>query len=158
VINDDPTLTVRHASGIHPLRVVLDRNGSTPSKSAVYSSIASTLLFTVVERTDVNIEQVLLHGQEDPVHRIIEALHARNIRSMIVEGGAELLGHFIRCGMWDEARIITGEVLFGNGTPAPLLNGRPLLTTRSATDRIDHYLNPASPVVGATPYSATWPW
>lgn len=158
VLNDDPSLTVRHLDGVHPLRVVLDRKGTTPVDSAVYSKAAPTLLFTTAPRSDLQVDQVSLTENEEPISRMLSTLHTRGIRSVIVEGGAELLGHFIRSGIWDEARVITGAVHFGQGTPAPLLDTSPSMMIRSGTDRIDHFLNGSSPAVGGMTYSTAWRW
>ncbi|KAA6325667.1 hypothetical protein EZS27_025152, partial [termite gut metagenome] len=39
------------------------------------------------------------------------------------EGGTQLLQTFINAGLWDEARIFTGKMTFGNGIPAPEIDG-----------------------------------
>lgn len=158
VLNDNPSLTVRHCEGRHPLRVVLDRGGLSPAKSAVFSDEAPTLLFTAKERTDVPVEQVLLQPTDDPLVQLIDSLNGRNIRSVMVEGGAEMLGHFIRRGLWDEARVITGDVHFSQGAEAPKMYGAPSYTVRSATDRIDYHLNADPPIAGTATYPASWSW
>ena len=37
----------------------------------------------------------------------------------MVEGGSITLQHFIDSGLWDEARVITGQEKFGDGISAP---------------------------------------
>ena len=44
-----------------------------------------------------------------------------NLQSMIVEGGAYTLQHFIDEGLWDEAVVFTGDICFGEGVKAPIL-------------------------------------
>lgn len=122
VLNDDPALTVRHVFGRQPLRVVLDRTGSTPVESRVFDGAAPSLLFTEPHRAGLPVDQVILAGDE-PLDAVLAELDLRGIRSVLVEGGAELLAHFIRRGLWDEARVITGAVRFGSGTRAPELRG-----------------------------------
>ena len=46
---------------------------------------------------------------------------------MIVEGGKKILESFIQQGIWDEARVLTGKVTFGEGLEAPD-PGRPPVT------------------------------
>ncbi len=149
VLNDDPSLTVRHVEGRQPLRVVIDRKSVTPSNSAVYNDAAPTLLLTGGKRDDVGVEQLVIPGTEDPIAALLNALHERSIRSVLVEGGAELLGHFIRADLWDEARVITGSAQFGAGTPGPSLKVAPVRTISSGDDRIDLFTN------GDRPF-ATW--
>ncbi|MBK6628327.1 MAG: bifunctional diaminohydroxyphosphoribosylaminopyrimidine deaminase/5-amino-6-(5-phosphoribosylamino)uracil reductase RibD [Flavobacteriales bacterium] len=137
VENDDPALTVRHVEGRQPLRVVLDRSDRTPAASKVYDGSVPTLLFTARPRSDVHIEQVITPLDADPLNTLLAELHRRNIRSVLVEGGATLLGHFLWRGLWDEARVITGAVAFGAGTAAPDLPKAPARSIRVGTDRID---------------------
>ena len=120
VINDDPQLTTRLVHGRQPLRVVLDRAGVTPAGSKVYDRTTPTLLFTRALRADLkHVEQVTI-ADDDPLKVLLQELHQRGIRSMLVEGGAGLLNAFLAQGLWDEARVITGTASFGNGTPTPI--------------------------------------
>ncbi len=151
VVNDDPSLTVRHVDGRQPLRVVLDRRGNTPAISKVYNSEADTLLLTRTKRSDLGVEQYILQESEDPINAMLKVLHERAIRSVLVEGGAELLGHFIAPGLWDEARVVTGPVKFGAGTQAPSFDQQPVHTAELGDDRIDLFTNGDRP-------SASWDW
>ncbi len=151
VANDDPALTLRHVSGRQPLRVVLDRSGAAPSGSKVFDGSAPTLLFTGNHRVGVNAEQVQVPPTGDPLQVVLDTLHGKGVRSLLVEGGAELLGHFLHRGPWDEARVITGSALFGAGTRAPLLPMPAVRAFTSAQDRIEFHLN------GATTEDA-WCW
>lgn len=157
VVNDDPQLTVRHVPGRQPLRVVIDRDGITPDASRVFDQAAPTLLFTAAPRPALAVEQYILGPVDDPLDHLLHELHRRNIRSVLVEGGAELLRHFITRGLWDEARIIEGEVLFGAGTPAPdapspsrctVMNGQDRITLHLAEGPFTYYQHP----------SIAWPW
>jgi len=48
-------------------------------------------------------------------------LFEKNISSVIIEGGRQILESFISSGLWDEARILTGNKMFGKGLQAPVL-------------------------------------
>lgn len=157
VTNDDPSLTVRHVVGRSPLRVVLDRAGLTPTGSAVYQATAPTLLFTGTARGEVSVEQYIVPTCNDPLPHVLDELHRRKIRSVLVEGGGELLRHFIERGLWDEARVIHGTPVFGKGTSAPTLPLAAVRSIASGPDHIHSYLNTASPVFGDAPHPV-WPW
>ncbi len=157
VVNDDPQLTVRHVPGRQPLRVVLDRDGITPDASRVYDQAAPTLLFTAAARPALAVEQYILGLVDDPLDHLLRELHRRNIRSVLVEGGAELLRHFITRGYWDEARIIEGDVLFTGGTPAPDAPSPARCTVTSGPDRITLHLAGGSFTPDQHP-SIAWPW
>lgn len=158
VLHDDPRLNVRHVAGRHPLRVVLDRGQHVPVASHVFQDGGTTLLFTAVRRGDIAVEQHIIGTDEAPLAAVLEALHQRGIRSVMVEGGARLLGHFISSGLWDEARIIHGSVRFGRGTPAPRFTAPVVRSFTVGVDRVDLSINPASPAHKAGPPHSAWPW
>lgn len=148
VLNDDPRLNVRHTTGRDPLRVVIDRGGIVPAGSHVFNASGNTLLVTAARRTDVQCEQLLIAANADPITAALVELHRRSVRSVLVEGGAELLDHFIRSQRWDEARVLTGKEMFSNGTSAPVLPGAPVAHAWSSGDRIAFHLRDQVP--GAT--------
>lgn len=153
VIHDNPRLDVRHVSGRSPLRVVLDRLGHTPADSHVFDGSLPTLLFTEAQRPGIpHAEQAFLPPGTAPLPALLAELHRRQVRSLLVEGGSELLGHFLRAGLWDEAREIVGEPLFLQGTPAPRMTALPLRTFSSGNDRIHLYLD-RHPLP-----DPAWPW
>lgn len=145
VLNDDPQLDVRHVAGRSPLRVVLDRTCIAPASSRIFDGSAPTLLFTRSLRDDVGIEQCVLEPDRDPLPAVLAELQRRQLRSILVEGGGELLGHFIRSGLWDEAREIVGEVLMLQGTPAPRMGMLPQRSFTSGSDRIHLHTRSSTP-------------
>ena len=137
--------------GRHPLRVVIDRNNRAPAASRVFDDAAPTLVFTRVRRGDIGADQVLLREAGELLPQVLDELHRRGVRSLLVEGGAELLGHFLRSGAWDEARVITGAVAFGRGTPAPVPGSSTVRQLVLSPDRIDLHVNGTAP-------DPAWPW
>lgn len=151
VISDDPRLTVRLVEGRNPLRVVIDRKNHAPSIAKMFDGSAPTLLITQAPRGDVRAEQHVLALIDDPIDAMLHELHRRHVRSVLVEGGAQLLGHFIRRGLWNEARVITGSSFFGGGTSAPVLPHARTRSVLSGPDRIDLFVNGEAP-------GAEWSW
>ena len=142
-INDDPQLTARHVAGLQPLRVIIDRNSTVPIDSRIFDRNAPTLLFTRMKRSELpHVDQAIVDG-DDPLELMLHELDKRSIRSVLVEGGASLLNAFLQRDMWDEARVLTGKVHFGKGTPAPVLPD-PQRTMDIDGDRLDLFVNPAS--------------
>jgi len=153
-LHDDPRLDVRHVQGRSPLRVLLDRGGIAPNDANLFDGASPTLLFTNAPRPDVAAEQVLLEPGSDPIDAILTELHRRSIRSLLVEGGSELLRHFLICGLWDEARVITGARTCGSGTSAPLLSAESSRSFAQGPDRISLYVNTSR----QTQPRDEWPW
>lgn len=59
----------------------------------------------------------------------LESLHAHNIQSLIVEGGAETLRSFLVQSLWDEIRVETNTVMtVSGGTRAPKLPANAVVT------------------------------
>lgn len=158
VINDDPQLTVRHVAGRSPLRVVVDRANAVPSASKIFDGSAPTLLLTESLRKDVRIEQHVLRSTEDPIDTLLIQLQQRQVRSLFVEGGGELLQHFLGRGIWDEARVITGSPILKSGTRAPILEEAAARSFDVESDRIDLYMRKNSASDGACAVDATIAW
>jgi diaminohydroxyphosphoribosylaminopyrimidine deaminase/5-amino-6-(5-phosphoribosylamino)uracil reductase len=154
VVNDDPRLDARHVQGRSPLRVVIDRSNRIPEGSRVFDGLHPTLLLTGQERRGVNAEQAIISASEDPLQRVLSELHQRAVRSVLVEGGAELHARFIASGLWDEARVITGSRTIGNGNRAPRLTGQAMRSLDHGPDRIGLFINESQQALP----SEAWHW
>ena len=98
--SDDPELTVRHAAGKNPLRVVPCSRGDLPTDCRLLNDGAPTLIAVSALATETAVEalrarphvEVVVCG-EDAVDLpgLMAALEARGVRSLIVEGGSRLL-------------------------------------------------------------------
>jgi diaminohydroxyphosphoribosylaminopyrimidine deaminase/5-amino-6-(5-phosphoribosylamino)uracil reductase len=138
VENDNPTLTVREISGNNPIRIIIDSQMKLSKALNIFSDESPTLIFNRLEnRKEGNVEWVKI--PETNVEIILEELYKRNILSVFVEGGSRTLNYFIFGNAWDEARIIVGNTLFGEGTKAPTLNKVPALSYNFSTDTIYQY-------------------
>lgn len=120
---DDPSLNVRDWTGHNPLRLILSSSGDISENSAVFSHNEETVLFTYNENTRVPGTVIALDKDRQSAVQIVDYLYSKGIQSLFVEGGAEILNHFIVNKLWDEARVFTGITSFGAGVEAPALNG-----------------------------------
>lgn len=121
---DKPRLNVREWKGKDPLKLVLSSSGSVNLGSLLNNSNAGVLVFTHNDSADVSAEmKVVLNENEPSSVQIARYLYSSGIQSLFIEGGAEVLNHFISAGLWDEARIFRGEDYFRDGVKAPLING-----------------------------------
>lgn len=102
VLLDNPTLTTRLWDGPNPLRVTIDRNG---------------VLLDTVHLKDGKAPTVIY--EDGDLKRILDDLYKRGVQSLLVEGGAQLIQHFIDSDLWDEARIEIAPMTLKNGVLVP---------------------------------------
>nr|WP_214447256.1 bifunctional diaminohydroxyphosphoribosylaminopyrimidine deaminase/5-amino-6-(5-phosphoribosylamino)uracil reductase RibD [Flavihumibacter rivuli] len=120
---DNPSLTVRHWKGKHPVRILLDKKLAVKESFAIFSGEAPTIVYHEQENAlPAYGERVLLQPGSGIIGQILADQYQRGIQSILVEGGTILLQSFLDAGLWDEARVITnlGLVLPG-GYPGPRL-------------------------------------
>lgn len=143
VLNDNPELTVRGVGGVNPLRVVVDEQNQIPAKAKVWNDTAPTLAFVSEKNRQLpqHVEQVRIDFEKDSLPQIMEELKKRNIQSLFVEGGQQLLNSFIDAALWDEAYVITGKATFGKGLAAPIIPIPAGNHQHFGEDFIHYYLN-----------------
>lgn len=120
---DNPSLTCRNYEGNSPIRVIIDQKmrldyggfnvGDRKVQTYVLSEkdVISNGMLQFVKPVDFTIKSILT------------ALASLDIQSIIIEGGATTLSHFIKADLWDETRILTGINSIPNGKPAPKVEG-----------------------------------
>lgn len=131
VITDNPSLTTRYWSGKNPLRITIDRRGRIPTHSALLDGTTATLLLGQNKATD-KVDITALPSDRSSIEVLMTELHTRNIQSLIVEGGTQLLQSFIDSNLWDEARIETSPIQLQRGITAPHINGEEMQINRYA--------------------------
>jgi diaminohydroxyphosphoribosylaminopyrimidine deaminase/5-amino-6-(5-phosphoribosylamino)uracil reductase len=95
---DDPSLTVRHAEGEDPLRVVL---GTAPEGAKVRPALE-------------------LGGD---LGGVLDELGRRGVLQLLVEGGASVAADFHRAGLVDRYVLYLAPALFGGDDGRPLFAG-----------------------------------
>lgn len=135
---DNPRLNNRLWSGRQPLRIIIDLNDKVPASHQVYDKSQPTVFVTTKAKPDQ--DHILVDGVQSLLPQLLQELHARSVQSVLVEGGAYTLQHFINDGLWDEARVITGANPLPIGVVAPTLHGAVLEDALTLeTDRLFFY-------------------
>ena len=126
VVNDNPQLTSRLWYGRNPLRIAIDRTGRIPRQSFISDGSTPTVIYT--ENPDIesshNLQYVVINF-DNLLAEVLADLWQRKVQSLIVEGGLRLLNTFINENLWDEARVLIGNKMFGKGLAAPTLSKVP---------------------------------
>lgn len=134
---DNPSLTVRHWAGENPVRAVIDKKLRLAPTLNLFDGSSKTLVFnTKKNEVSEGIDWVKIDFEREITTQILEILHQRNILSVIVEGGKQLLESFIWQNLWDEAQIFTGNKIFCNGIPAPKISGKLITQELLDDDRL----------------------
>ncbi len=119
-LHDDPRLTTRLWKGKSPVRIVLDRKLSLPLHSHLLDGTVSTIILNEIKNeTSGKVEYIQLDYRQEIIPQVLEILFKKQLNSLIVEGGAQLLQSFIDSGLWDEARVIRGNKILYGGVRAP---------------------------------------
>jgi diaminohydroxyphosphoribosylaminopyrimidine deaminase/5-amino-6-(5-phosphoribosylamino)uracil reductase len=70
---------------------------------------------------------------------LLADLHRRNIQSLLIEGGSQVLQQFLAAGLWDESRVFTSPITFERGIAAPTFTQAPAESYSVGEDQLDLY-------------------
>jgi diaminohydroxyphosphoribosylaminopyrimidine deaminase/5-amino-6-(5-phosphoribosylamino)uracil reductase len=140
---DNPSLNVRDIglgkNGRDPLRLILDSKLSLPLDAKVFilDSAAKTVVFCgadaadekrkLLEKQGVEVCPVVVSAGRLDLGQVLRAGAARQLCSVLVEGGAAVHGEFLRQRLYDEAHLLVAPMFAGE-------NGLPLFTGFAATE------------------------
>jgi diaminohydroxyphosphoribosylaminopyrimidine deaminase/5-amino-6-(5-phosphoribosylamino)uracil reductase len=133
---DDPRLTAR-IEGVarQPRHVVFDSEARLPLDSRLVQGVAEVPLIVVCSRaaarTSVQaleaagVDVIVATGENEAarVEHALDELGAREIQSLLLEGGPHLVGAFVEAGEIDEARIFIAPVMIGGAKAKTAVEG-----------------------------------
>ncbi len=141
---DNPQLTARDWPGRNPVRVIIDPTLGIGTDFNVFSGDEKVLVFnTVADAQQGRVTRVKVSRENMP-DEVLAYLYARDIGSVLIEGGAATLTMFINSGLWDEARVFTAATTFTEGIAAPELAVGPAAEQSIAGDRLRIMYNPVT--------------
>jgi diaminohydroxyphosphoribosylaminopyrimidine deaminase/5-amino-6-(5-phosphoribosylamino)uracil reductase len=120
---DNPKLTTRNWSGKNPLRIVLDTSLRLDKKLHLFDDILPTICYNFIKSERKNNTEYIKINSQNVIPQILNDLYQRKIQSLLVEGGAGLLQHFLAADLWDKALIFKSKSSFGEGISAPSIKG-----------------------------------
>jgi diaminohydroxyphosphoribosylaminopyrimidine deaminase / 5-amino-6-(5-phosphoribosylamino)uracil reductase len=122
VLFDNPQLNVRDWSGRDPIRMFIDKQLQVPQGAQVFDKSQPTVCFNFLkQKVENQVEYVKLDPLDDLTEAILNNMQERGVMSVLVEGGTQLIQSLIDKGLWDEARVFSSTITFGEGIRAPHL-------------------------------------
>ena len=124
VRTDDPRLTTRVVEGPSPARVVLDPERRLDARYRVFQDGPRTLLACAADATgpdhlaEAEILRLPRAGQGLCIPTLLDALAARGLRRVFVEGGGVTVSRFLAAGVLDRMHVTVAPLLLGDGVPA----------------------------------------
>jgi diaminohydroxyphosphoribosylaminopyrimidine deaminase/5-amino-6-(5-phosphoribosylamino)uracil reductase len=133
---DDPQLTAR-IEGVarQPLRVVFDSEARLPLDSQLVRGVAEVPVTVVCSRAasrtsvqtleSVGVDVIVATGENEAarIQSALDGLGARDVLSLLLEGGPHLAGAFLEAGEIDEARIFVAPILAGGAQARTAVEG-----------------------------------
>lgn len=142
---DNPRLDNRLWWGKPPLRVVTDTRGQLPKDSHLLQQPEGLVVFSnegpAAYPQGCTVLPVPV-GQSAAIQYYMEQLHALQVQSVLVEGGAALHQAFLDAGLWDEVVVVKStRMKVADGLRAPRFTPPAVHSRlRLGTDEIRTYL------------------
>jgi diaminohydroxyphosphoribosylaminopyrimidine deaminase/5-amino-6-(5-phosphoribosylamino)uracil reductase len=133
---DDPRLTAR-IEGVarQPRHVVFDSEARLPLDSKLVQGVADVPLIVVCSRAasrtsvqaleSAGVDVIVATGENEAarVENALDELGAREIQSLLLEGGPHLAGAFVEAGEIDEARMFIAPLMLGGAKAKTAVEG-----------------------------------
>jgi diaminohydroxyphosphoribosylaminopyrimidine deaminase/5-amino-6-(5-phosphoribosylamino)uracil reductase len=134
---DNPRLDARFWNQQHPVRIVLDREGKLSPELHLFDHSIPTIVVTEKgKKAKPHLDFFQTKFDAGLLPALLKFLHSKNLSSLLVEGGSELLYSFLNSDCWDEARIFISPVLLHEGLRAPGIPGTVLQEKMIFNDRL----------------------
>ena len=148
VLADDPSLTVKdpalkaariaRGQDENPVRVVVDSRGRTPVEAAVLNKGPGKRIIAVAgAAVEENLEQlrekaeVITTGAESvDLPALLEALYARGVHRLMIEGGGTLIWSLVAANLVDEIQTFIGNLVIGGRDAPTLVDGEGFLANQ----------------------------
>ncbi|WP_246206816.1 RibD family protein [Methylocystis heyeri] len=134
IVTDDPRLSVRRVEGKSPARVVIDPSGRLDSTGKWLAEDGARRILVMDESAtgSGSAETIRLQARAGviPPAAIVEALFARGLKRILIEGGARTLSTFLDAGRLDRLHMLVAPMIIGSGRTG--LELQPIVRLHSA--------------------------
>ena len=134
MMKDNPLLTVRHARGKNPVRIILDSKGEISIKSKILqtSNKVPTIIAVSKQITKSNLQklnnfpvEIITTGEKSVnIKLLLKKLSEKKVTTILVEGGGTVNWEFIKQNLFDELIITLSPFLIGGNDAISLVQGK----------------------------------
>ena len=126
--HDDPRLTTRLVPGDSPVRVVVDRRRRLSHGYNVFSDRAARTIIACETACaadgaggpagEIEVVGVPSLGAALSARALLDALNARGLNGVFIEGGGVTVSHFLNQGALDRLQVAVAPLIIGSGRPS----------------------------------------
>ena len=130
---DNPLLTVRHAQGKNPVRIILDSSGTIKSNSKIIQTCNKIPTIIAVSEliSEKNLQrlrkfslEIIVCGKNSvDISKLLGTLLKKGIKKILLEGGGAVNWSFIKRNLIDEAIITLTPYILGGKDSVSLVEG-----------------------------------
>ena len=130
---DNPLLTVRHAQGKNPVRIILDSSGTIKSNSKIIQTCNKIPTVIAVSEliSEKNLQrlrkfslEIIVCGKNNvDISKLLGILLKNGIKKILLEGGGTVNWSFIKRNLIDEAIITLTPYILGGKDSVSLVEG-----------------------------------
>ncbi len=119
VLADDPQLTVRRVTGVHPARVVIDPAGRAPGTARCFGAdgAARYVVICCDAAPARGVQPIVVHRGEQGIcpKEIVRRLFSLGLRRILIEGGSNTISRFMDAGVVDRLHVLVAPIILGSG-------------------------------------------
>ncbi len=132
ILSDDPKLTVKEKhvkQPCQPIRVILDADCKTPKDALAVNQLAQTMIFTgkkCNKEFGKNVDVIKCKIDENGLivlRDLLEILHKRGVKTLMVEGGGTVIWGFLKQGLVDDLFVYVAPMIIGGKITPTLADG-----------------------------------
>lgn len=139
VMADNPHLDVKIKGKKDPLRIILDSALKIPLNSNVLKDnnvfLATTMNADKKKKQELikrGVPIVIFNSEKILLKELLKELAKKEIISVFVEGGSQVLGSFVDEGLVDKVHVFTAPILIGGDESISAISGKGVKNIRDA--------------------------
>ena len=133
VEQDDPLLTVRHAKGKNPIRIILDSHGTIKNTSKIIKTAKNIPTIIVISQLvskrnfsrlkNLPLDVIVCGKNQVDIRKLVPILCKKGIKKILLEGGGTLNLSFLKNNLINEIIVTIAPFVLGSENSVNLFEG-----------------------------------